>query len=294
MAISRTPVPPDDLPGPGQPALFVASEEPVPFRLTARGRRLVDPDVPNLRVVGDPAGDERAPKPATVGVARPDPAPTVATTVEQQLAAIHGPVHARTRALARAGLDRVEVARRMRLDLHTVDVMLAHDPGTPLATGPRVARDPRPGPGRAAVGTPPAPVRRDHRPRPTKDLPPRAIAAASIVATAGAVDDAGVTVTLDRLDAARVVVAWLRRDLGVPASGLRVVLRVADGSTADIVAHSWADRLDLGRDRVHTVEWRSAPTPRLVQAIVRANGADVAERTRAAIDTWTRTIVTEA
>lgn len=254
-----------------QPNLFeptgfdrVEHDRPVPYALTARGRRLVDPATPDLHVVA------REPRTASRGSAiAGDGAPTDA---EDDVPPVGGPVDARVRALRRAGADRATIADRLDLGPLAVAVLDAPDdaPGPgPATSGP--TRDGAAG-GRSGGGA-------DQRDR-------RRAAGLATVAVAGTVDEAGLTVTTARIRVAAALVAWLRIDEQVPAGAIRVVVRVADVATGDIVARAWADRLGLGRDRVATVAWQRAPGPRDVQAVVRVNGTDLARRVARLVRDW--------
>lgn len=240
-----------------QPHLFDVAppDQPVPFSLTARGRRVVDPEVPDLRVVPDvedgPGRDRRRDR-----------------RVDQQLAATDGALHARVRALRRAGADRTDIAERLDLEPLAVAVLDADDEPVPVdggASGDHV--------GERSV------ARHDGASR-------HHVEAVSVLATIGEVDDAGVTATTTRISVVALLVSWLREDLDVRAGAIRIVLRVADEATADVVARAWADRLGLGRDRVSTVPWRRAAGPRDVQAVLRVNGRALATDLRADLAAW--------
>lgn len=291
---------------PGQPNLFDpddAWDEPVPFQLTPRGRRLVDPDVPDLRLVapasadedgvpsgvrGDPGGGARDGEGAGDGLV--DDA-----RVDRELGELDGPKHARVRALQRAGTPPADIAGRMDLDPLTLAVFRATDPAvspSPMAAGTTVARDSRtttvdrhPGAGR------PGGVARRRGDDGSGGIErgsraDREVKALSVLATAGEVDTAGIVVTTNRIAAAALVAAWAREDRGVPPGAIRVVLRVADVATGDLVGRAWADRLRLGRDRVTTVPWRAAPGPRDVQAVVRVTDRRLAVDVAAAMASW--------
>lgn len=286
-----------------QPNLFDPDDrwnEPVPFHLSARGRRLVDPSTPDLRVVTGPDG--RGPRdsaPAAVppdtsrgrrvadrGAAGPDDA-----RVDAELEGIDGPDHARVRALRRAGTAAARIAAQVDLEPLTLAVFRATDPPvSPTVVAPgsggreRTATDASTGLARqadAGVGsavatasaTPVAPAARD-------------AAALALIAAVGEVDATGLGVTTNRIVVAAALVSWLRQDRGVRSAAMRVVLRVADVATADLVAAAWADRLGLGRDRVATVAWRTAPGPRDVQAVIRVTDRGLASDLASRLDGW--------
>lgn len=243
---------------------------PVGYELTARGRQLVDPDTPDLRLVPDGVASTAAPEVLDATSGGPDGPPPLGGGVGggadlvDDVADVGGALHARVRALRRAGTDRVEIAARLDLAPMTVAVLDAPDdlPASPVS-GSAVG----PGAGGLSPST-------------------RRAAALAVVATVGHLDATGMTMTTDRIRSAAVVVQWVRQDAGTSASAIRVVLRVADQSTADIVARAWADRLGLGRDRVSTVAWPRSPGPRDVQAVVRVNGRGLADELEPALAAW--------
>lgn len=243
---------------------------PVPYELTGRGRQLVDSDIPDLRVVPDAASSAVPAEPVeatSIGAGGRVPADDEGS-LGDELAHVGGALHARVRALRRAGADRVEIGARLGLQPVTVAVFDAPDdlPG-PAADGSRVGLGDGDGDGGVSPST-------------------RRSAALAVVATVGHVDRSGMTVTTGRIRSAAVVVQWLRQDVGTPVSAIRVVLRVADQATADIVARAWADRLGLGRDRVSTVAWPRSPGPRDVQAVVRVNGHGLVDDIEAELAAW--------
>lgn len=240
-----------------QPHLFdvAAADQPVPFSLTARGRRAVDVEMPDLRVVPDvedgPAQDRRRDQ-----------------RVDHQLASTDGALHARVRALRRAGADRSDIAERLDLEPLAVAVLDADDEPVPVDGGLPGDR----------VG--------DRSAAPRDEATSRHVEAVSVLAAIGEIDDAGVTATTARIGVVALLVSWLRQERDVRAGAIRIVLRVADAATADVVARAWADRLGLGRDRVSTVPWRRAAGPRDVQAVLRVNGRALAADLRADLAAW--------
>ena len=291
---NRHPTPLD----PGQPNLFDpddAWDEPVPFQLTPRGRRLVDPDVPDLRLVAPTsAGEDGAPTGEGGGEGAGGGLVDDAR-VDRELRELNGPAHARVRALQRAGTPPADIADRMDLDPLTLAVFQATDPAvasSPIAAGTTVARDSRtatvdPHPGASPPGGEgrrrgvDGAWRIERGSRGDRDAK-----ALSVLATVGEVDTAGIVVTTNRIAVAALVAAWAREDRGVVPGAIRVVLRVADVATGDLVGRAWADRLRLGRDRVTTVPWRAAPGPRDVQAVVRVTDRALAADVAAAIASW--------
>lgn len=245
-------------------------DEPVPYTLTARGRRLVDPTAPDLRVVPDAddqaaAGDVTGERAGGGARGQMDPGGSLAR-VHDELRDLDGPTHARVRALRRAGTATTSIQSRLDLDPLSLDVFMASPPVVEaggVGTGRRGAPGPR------------------HRTR-DADVVTRDATALALLAAIGTVDQAGVAFTTNRIAVAAMLSGWLRHDLDVRAAAIRVVVRVADPGTADLVAAAWADRMGIGRDRVATVDWRTAPGPRDVQAMARvtdrALGIDLSAR----------------
>lgn len=302
-----------------QPNLFDPEDPdtaPVPFELTARGRRLVDPTTPELRLVrqsGDPAIDAPAAGPdrgrdgrghvadlASGGAAEPAAQGAIDDArIDDELRNIDGPVHARVRALRRAGTATEVIRMRVDLDPLTLAVFRATDPdvaSSPTSTtrsasrpqGRSVAPDlhhdrPR---GDADSASARSPLRNERASTAAAQAHMRAVRALACIATVGEVDAAGLGLTTNRIAVAATVVSWLRRDRGIRPAAMRVVLRVADVATADLVASAWADRLGVGRDRVATVAWRSAPGPRDVQAVVRVTDPELAAELTTALARW--------
>lgn len=239
-----------------QPNLFDPDDHgldrPVPFVLTARARRLVAPHTVPLRLVEGRAGIDAGHLPARSGD----------TQVQRELSETNGARHARARALRRSGLDVGQVADQLDVATHTATVWLADDP----VTGPDLP---------AATGSVPAGQARDER-------------GLALLAAIGDVEPGGVVATTNRIAVAAELVDWLRRDHGAPASAIRVVLRVAEAATADLVARAWADRLGLTVDRVLTTSWRRAPTARAVQAVIRVSGREMSTTLTARLAAWPR------
>ncbi|MBY5164412.1 hypothetical protein [Salsipaludibacter albus] len=220
---------------------------PVPFTLTGRGRRIVE-DLPPLRVVDDPADDER---------------------FVRELDHTDTWRQARVRAMGRAGHGTAAIAAETGLAESVVHLWLD-----------RSEVDADAGLDGVAVGSAAT--------RPDQDTDDRVADARgrAILATCGTLEVGAVTATTSRIAVAATLVDWLRTTHDVADGRVRVVLRVADRSTADLVARAWADRLGLTPDRVSTVAWSSAPSPRAVQAMVRVTGRDLADRLRHDLAGW--------
>lgn len=268
--MARSLVAAPDPAGAAQPNLFdvddPALDTPVPYVLTVRGRRAVDPEVPRLQVVPSvpDAGD------AQDADAVPDPRADDRRLVDD-LDHTGSPRHARARALVRSGTPIEEVAADLGVHAAVVRVWLA-EPSVPAriwGAEDRSAGEDRPvSPGLAG------------------EVAPVDVQGLALLAACGTIEPGAVVATTPRIAVAEAVVAWLRTRHGVSPGQVRVILQVADRATADLVARAWADRLDLTPDRVSTVEWRRAPSPRGVQASVRVTGRDLAVRVGAQLDAW--------
>jgi len=246
----RTPGPmahePIDAKGPEQPSL--PWDEPVPFDLTARGRRLVAADaLPRLRVVD---GMPHQP----VDLDGPDDTRRV-----------------RARALQRAGLSREEIAGELDADPLHVDGWVGDLPHVPRL---RVVRPAAPPP---APGGEPGPAVAPDGP----DGWDEAVAAAREEAARRTDVDPGLraglgllgallrpdrhALLLDSDEAALLVAAWAwtRVTLQVDEPELaRLLVRHAPDEPGDRVAHRCAEQLGLDPSRVATTRDPGVPVGR--------------------------------
>lgn len=244
-------------------------DEPVPFRLTPKARRLVAPEsVPDLEVVRD--GDE-------VGA------------VPDDLDDPHDPRSARARALRRGGMSVAEIARRLDVD----ELVVRTWTGDLAASGRRRPRlravaPVRPGP---SSGTDDADqrlarrratwarVRDQAREQGAIRLAEPAFARGLAFTVAAAeLDDHAVLVSVRDRDVAAVVCRWLVDHAGADTRDLRVVLRLGSSDRSDLVVHRWAEALGLPVDRVSRTRWRSAPSDDAVEAMLRVADVSVAAR----------------
>lgn len=233
-------------------------ETPVPYQLTARARRLVAPEsLPELTVVNieDP----------------------------------HDPRPARARALRRGGASPAAIARELGVDVVLVrgwigDIGHAR-PRRRLAAVPvRPATHPT-AHGTAGPVAGPAEDDDDRAQRHAELTAARAAAAnevgarlrdpgfvrgLALCAATADIDEHTLVVTTRDVDVAATVTRWLVRDAGLDHRDLRVVLRVGDFAGSDLVARRWADALGVDASAVGRTQWRSAPSPDAVEALVRA------------------------
>lgn len=245
-------------------------DEPVPFRLTPKARRLVAPEtVPDLEVVQGEYGDE-------VGA------------VPEDLDDPHDPRSARARALRRGGMSVADIARRLDVDelavrtwtgdlatsgrrrprLHAVAPVRPAPPG-PDDADERLARR------RATYER----VREQARSQGAVRLAEPAFARGLAFTVAAAeLDGHAVLVSVRDRDVAAVVCRWLVDHAGADVRDLRVVLRLGSTDRSDLVVHRWAEALGLPVDRVSRTRWRSAPADDAVEAMVRVADVSVAAR----------------
>ncbi len=261
----RTPRPPEASPPDPQPDTPQAApaqavlplddlETPVPYQLTARARRLVAPEsLPELTVVNieDP----------------------------------HDPRPARARALRRGGASPSAIARELGVDvvlvrgwigdighprprrrLAAVPVRHSEAPVSGPVTGPgedddaRAQRHAELAAARAAAANEVGARLRD----------PAFVRGLALCAATADIDEHTLVVATRDIDVAATVTRWLVRDAGLDHRDLRVVLRVGDFAGSDLVARRWADALGVDASAVGRTQWRSAPAPDAVEALVRA------------------------
>lgn len=222
-----------------QPGLPL-DDEPIPFRLTARARRVVAPDaLPELRVVED--------------------APPAAQEATDR---------ARARALRRAGLAPDAIARRLDRDELLVRAWVdgvgagSRSGAAGLRAVPSPSARPDPAPGvRPFVA-----ARAAALPSARRDLTDPAVAAGVGLLVAADVDERGVTLRSDDLDLTGLAVTWLRRHLQVDR--VRVVLQCGPRAAADVARHAWGRALGVAADACIVARWPDAPTPTAVRALV--------------------------
>jgi hypothetical protein len=239
------------------------ADQPVAFSLTARARREIAPeDLPALSVVRDarrlPATD-RTPRDGTGGdvwPVRDDPSDTRPS---------------RARALRRAGLPAAEIARQLRVEPLLVRAWIGatNDPTVGHATdrAPTVDVDPeeeqRETAFQLARATAAEQARRDLR----RD--PGFAAGLGLVASIVDIDRNALTVTTGDQEVARMSLRWLDEHLPLDPARVRLVLRLGPRAAGDLVAHRWASRLGIDRQRVAVARWHDAPDGQSVQALLR-------------------------
>lgn len=240
--------------GPNQPLelRLPLDERPIPYALTARGRRSVAPDEPPLRVVDGHAGG---------GV----------DDIESEL---DDPRSVQARALRRAGMPVPAIAQRLKVDAFTVRAWL----GGRRAPVPVPIDDDAPGDDdglvSAAIDTWEALVDAD-------------VTFAAGMATLGSladVDGGAVVLVSDRPAALAQGLAFLRNRFEVAPSHIRVVLRLGPLVAADRAVHDWALALNLPTDRLRHVRSGRLPAADGIEVLVRVTGAGIA----ATVGAWLR------
>ena len=260
---------PDGVEGPSQGVLplDLHPDEPVPFRLTPKARRLVAPhQVPTLEVVGE--------EPAT------DPVP-------EDLDDPHDPRSARARALRRGGMSVADIADRLHVDELAVRSWVGDLTGTRRRHRLRAVPPSR----RSAPPTDDVEARlarrraayRRERERAVADGPgmladPAFVRGLAFTVAAAELDEHAVLVAVRDRDVASVVCRWLVDHAGADPRELRVVLRLGSAVGADLAVHRWAEALSLPLERVSRTVWRSAPADDAVEAMVRIPDVAVAAR----------------
>lgn len=235
-----------DVLGPEQPSL--PWDDPVPFDLTARGRRLVAADaLPRLRVVD---GVPHQP----VDLDGPDDTRRV-----------------RARALHRAGLGREEIAAELDADPLHVDGWVGDLPHVPRLRVVRpAAPPPEPGGEPGPAVTPDGPDGWDEAVAAARDEAARRTAADPGLRTGlgllvALLQPDRHALLLDSDDAALLVAAWAwaRTALQVDdPSRARLLVRHAPAEPGDRLAHRCAEQLDLDPSRVATTRDPGVPPGR--------------------------------
>lgn len=256
------------------------ADEPVPYRLTPKARRLVAPhDVPDLEVVASQL------PPASSS----DAAHDVPTDLDDP----YDPRSARARALRRGGMSVEAIARQLDVDelavrTWTGDLELRGrrrpllravegDAGTPDGSSHPVTpdADSRSASHHAAY----VQARRQAADEVGPAMAdPAFVRGLALTVAAAELDEHAVVIALRDRDIARTVRQWLVEHARADRRDLRVVVRLGDTAGADLVLHRWADALDLPPERLSRTHWRSAPSQDAVEVLLRIPDATVAAR----------------
>jgi transposase-like protein len=282
---THTPDTPDDLEGQGVQAVLpldLDPDEPVPYRLTPKARRVVAPHaMPMLEVVDPAPAHDDATHDHGVPVDLDDP---------------HDPRSARARALRRGGMSVAAIARRLDVDELAVrtwtgdlDLRGRRRPRLHAVHDGGAADTPAPAPAPAAPDDADDRLARHHAAfararREAADAAgprmadPTFVRGLALTVAATELDEHALLVSLRDRDVARTVRAWLVEQAEVDPRELRVVVRLGATAGADLVLHRWADALDLPPERLSRTHWRSAPSEEAVEVLLRVPDARVAAR----------------
>lgn len=296
-------MPRDPSPPPTQPVLplDLDPDEPVPYRLTARARRLVDPDsLPSLSVV---ATDPTA-RAVTGGDTRHEQAQDASQDLPHDLDDPHDPRSARARAMRRGGLSVAQIAAQLGVDELVVRTWTEAVGHAPRRRRARLSAVPEPR--HAAPASTPTTVSGRAVPDDAADAEaqrlqrhrqafhqarvaasadaaarladPAFVRGLALTVAAAEIDLHAVLVTLRDQDVARTVRTWLVDQAGADVRDIRVVLRLPTTAQSDLTLHRWAEALDLPLDQLARTKWQAAPSQDAVQALVRVSDAQVAAR----------------
>lgn len=300
-------MPRDSAPPPIQPVLplDLDPDEPVPYRLTARARRLVDPDsLPSLSVVASDPTARSARGAATRSSELQDAWQDLPTDLPHDLDDPHDPRSARARAMRRGGLSVAQIAAQLGVDELVVRTWTEAVGPAPRRRRTRLSAVPEPRHATPAAGAAPtvgAPVPDDaadaeaqrlqrrrqalHQARidasadaAARLADPAFVRGLALTVAAAEIDLHAVLVTLRDRDVARTVRMWLVDQAGADVRDIRVVLRLPTTAQSDLTLHRWAEALDLPLDQLARTKWQAAPSQDAVQALVRVSDAEVAAR----------------
>ncbi|MBW3657494.1 MAG: hypothetical protein KY457_02575 [Actinobacteria bacterium] len=252
------PAAPPVAPSPAQETLpfDAALDDPIPFALTARARRVIAPDsLPRLTLLDEPATAEPE-----------DPADTRP---------------ARARALRHAGVDVDQIADELDVDELVVRAWV--DDITPVRSAERRLRSVPGGPRPEAQQRARVEARRRRAEEAfsaTRDAAARAaadriagdpafVSGLGLVTGVADVTPHGIVVTTRDLAIARAALRWLTSTVEIEPDRVRVLLRLAPQVAADVTVHAWHRATGLAKERFTTARWRQAPTADAVEAMVR-------------------------
>ena len=251
------------------------ADHPVAFSLTARARREIAPeDLPPLSVVRDAqplvAPEEPPPDDPSKDLpgggawpVRDEPSDTRPS---------------RARALRRAGLSADAIAGQLRVEPLLVRAWIGatHDPSVGRVADGAVGRvtddgaaaaDPQAGQRETAFQLGRATAAQQARRDLQRD--PGFAAGLGLITSIVDIDRNALTVTTGDQEIARMSLRWLDEHLPLDPARVRLVLRLGPRAAADLVAHRWASRLGIDRQRVVVARWHDAPDGHAVQALLR-------------------------
>lgn len=255
-------------PVPAEPAqatlpFDAALDDPIPFALTARARRVIAPEsLPRLTLLDEAASADPE-----------DPADTRP---------------ARARALRHAGVDVDQIAEELDVDELVVRAWV--DDITPVRSAERRLRSVPGGPRTEPEQRARAEARRRRAEEAfasTRSAAARAaedrvagdpafVSGLGLVTGVADVNAHGVVLTTRDLAIARAALRWLTATVEVEPARVRVLLRLAPQVAADVTVHAWHRATGLPKERFTTARWRQAPTAEAVEAMVRISDPRVA------------------
>lgn len=231
--------------------LPLEGDEPIPYALTARARRVVAPaDMPDLQVLDGPAADP----------------------VEDD--ELDDPRSVQARALRRAGMPISAIAGRLDVDQFTVRAWLGGRlapvavPASPSDEEELEASD--------------AAAYQVFEDRVGSD--PGFSAGLAVLGTLADVDGAAVVLTSDRPAPLAQGLAFLRQEFGVTDEQVRVVLRLGSMLAGDRAVADWSAALGLPADRFRHVTSGRVAAPDGIEVLIRVTGASMAS----AVGAWLR------
>lgn len=224
--------------------LPLEGDEPIPYALTARARRVVAPaDVPDLQVVAGPAQD-------------PD--------VEDEL---DDPRSVQARALRRAGMPVSAIAGRLDVDAFTVRAWLGGRLAPAAVPTESFDEETHQTPDAAAIET--------FEDRVGSDA--GFSAGMALLGALADVDGAAVMLASDRPAPLAQALAFLRQEFGLADEQVRVVLRLGSLLAGDRAVADWSTAIGLPADRFRHVRSGRVAAPDGIEVLVRVTGSAIAD-----------------
>lgn len=229
-------------------------DEPVPFHVTARGRKAVVPEsLPQLRVVDgaygtDEASDTRA---------------------------------ARARALRRAGVAVDDIAVQLK-----VDPLLAQAWTADVPVRTRVGQRRRGVPvGQSVFAGASHTGMRDRQRHDAYEeallrvaIDPQFAVGLGLLSGVTFADEHGVTLTSRSAWLLRWSLDWLQSENACKVAEVRVVLKIGSNVAGDLARQQWAFQLGVERSQCTVSRWRYARDPDDVEAVMRVGNSPLATR----------------
>ncbi len=265
-----------------QASLPFGESTPIPFELTARARRVVDPEgLPRLEVITD--------RPRARGAFAPPSSPIVNTGAHEDDDASEQMRRARARALRHAGASISDIAAAVggdELDVHAwVDDVRVDTSGPRLRPVPTAALNREASERRAAWEQ----VRRGAREAASERLDREdGHFAVGLALLAGGLECGPHTAILATGDQhyARAAVRWLLAETDLEPRDLRIVLQTGPDVAADVAVHAWAEALGIEAAEIRTAIWRQAPERDGQRALIRLGSPALSARLAGWLDAF--------